>query len=282
MHNNRMNPTRLVHYGLFALIVFMIGVFWFTNLDVRIVDHYRDGDTYRGPNHAIFSFFYYPLNAILFFIPVSIGLAVVVMSLSKRPFFAGVRRHRRHGSLLVLGTLILAGVFNSIFLKALFARPRPYMVLTGDAGFYRPFEIVRTHWGAVDMSFPSGHASVAFSLLGFYFAFQHAPTLWRKVLKWGVGIVGAITLGVVMSLSRAAYGDHFLSDGLFAGVLMYGWLYLAYHLLKIPKHDRLLQEAPPRRERFSAQDLPTLIVAFAVPILLVLVLFTQFDGLRSW
>ncbi len=280
--NLRERPMVYTNIVVLTTGIIMVGVFWFTNLDMRVAERYRLGDAFVGPENPIFSFFYYPLNAVLFVVPMMVGMPLWLMSFSRRPFFSTIRRHRRHAALLMLGTLILAGVLNSIILKSIFARPRPYVVLAGDAGFYRPFEIVRTYWGAVDMSFPSGHASVAFALFGFYFAFQHAPSLWRKLLKWGVGVVGALTLGVTMSLSRAAYGDHFLSDGLFAGALMYCWLYVTYHALSIPERDERLKRIPPSRGQLSAQDVPTLVVSFVIPIVLLFVLFTQFDGLRSW
>jgi lipid A 4'-phosphatase len=63
-------------------------------------------------------------------------------------------------------------------------------------------------------SFPSGHASMAFLFLALGFVLPG----W----KGRTAFAAALAFGLLMSLARVCQGDHFPSDVLVCGALMYG------------------------------------------------------------
>lgn len=74
-------------------------------------------------------------------------------------------------------------------------------------------------WGSRSLpnsSFPSGHASVAFFLMGL--GFVVSPN--RSWLRRGF-FVGGIAYGLAMGFTRVLQGGHFISDVLWAGAIVY-------------------------------------------------------------
>ena len=65
-------------------------------------------------------------------------------------------------------------------------------------------------------SFPSGHASVAFFLMGLGFVISPG----RPWLRRGC-FIGGMAYGMAMGFTRVLQGGHFLSDVLWAGAIVY-------------------------------------------------------------
>jgi membrane-associated PAP2 superfamily phosphatase len=130
----------------------------------------------------------------------------------------GWRRLRpwRNPGLFLAALLVLGpGLLINGILKPLAQRPRPLHV----QDFGGPMHYVPV-WGEGQVgggrSFPCGHASMGFLLMG--------PAFWlrrrRPALAWGflmLGLVGGLTLG----FSRVMTGDHFASDVVWAGGAVY-------------------------------------------------------------
>lgn len=86
--------------------------------------------------------------------------------------------------------------------------------------------------------FPGGHVSVAYSLLGLYFA---AKANHRHYAKWL--LLGVLCLGVVFDATQQLRGAHFLSHGLwtliFALVVNYLMFSLYYYRTQIQINEKI-------------------------------------------
>ncbi|MGB0459551.1 MAG: phosphatase PAP2 family protein [Opitutales bacterium] len=159
-------------------------------------------------------------------------------------------------AVLALGNGILA----NFLLKGYWGRPRPAQVdLYGGTQAFEPSLWIDL--ASTGKSFPCGHAT-----MGFYF---FALALLLQGAARRVVLALALLFGGVIGLSRMSYGGHFLTDVIWAGILM--WL-VAYGLQQALglQHDWRYTEHPPhnagaaRRRRFVRLAL--------LPIVLVLLL----------
>jgi lipid A 4'-phosphatase len=121
----------------------------------------------------------------------------------------GMRAWRRPCLVVVLTTVIGAGLLVNAVLKQYWGRPRPDQTIEfGGKWEYRPiFSPGTPGQGA---SFPCGHCTMGFvflSLIGF--------RRQNKVLAVG-GVAVGIVLGVLLSAARIVQGAHFLSDAIWA------------------------------------------------------------------
>lgn len=115
-----------------------------------------------------------------------------------------------------LSMLIGPGLIVNLGMKDNLHRPRPTQIVEFGGG--REF---RPYWrfdGACpkNCSFPSGEAAEAFWMLA---PASLAPPPWR-----GPAIAGALAFGAAVGAMRMAFGGHFLSDVLIAGLVMWGLL----------------------------------------------------------
>ena len=103
------------------------------------------------------------------------------------------------------------GLVVNAILKETWGRPRPRMVdlFGGDLPFVPAWQI--SDYCTSNCSFVSGEASTAVWFVGLALV---APPAWRKTVA-----VAAITVAIVVSLNRVAFGAHFLSDVVVAWAL---------------------------------------------------------------
>ncbi len=140
-------------------------------------------------------------------------LAVIVMlgSMGK----TSLKIHRKKALFILLTLALGPGLIVNVMLKDNLgrARPREVIGLGGEHSYTEAWQ--RGETGA-NSSFPSGHAAVGFFLMTPYFLFRKtAPLQARCFLYSGIG------WGSLVSLARIYQGGHFLSDTLWAGVLVY-------------------------------------------------------------
>ena len=117
---------------------------------------------------------------------------------------------------LSLGMALGPGLIVNLGMKDHLHRPRPaHIAEFGGGREFRPFYRFD---GACpkNCSFPSGEAAEAFWMLA---PASLAPLPWR-----GPAIAGAVVFGGAVGLLRMAFGGHFLSDVVFAGLIMWGLL----------------------------------------------------------
>ncbi len=102
------------------------------------------------------------------------------------------------------------------------ARPNEVVEFGGQKKFTAAFQV--SDQCASNCSFVSGHASVGFMFFSLAFLMQGR----RRTIM----MIASVVLGLVIGLGRVMEGDHFLSDVLFAGVVVY---LVAYYLEKVLK-----------------------------------------------
>ncbi len=141
---------------------------------------------------------------------------------------------RRKGLFLALLLLIGPGLIVNSSLKMLWGRPRPLQCEQfGGAMTFLPVG----EWGSRSLpnsSFPSGHAAVAFFLMGLGFVCHPTQLCWQRSL-----FLAGIAYGLAMGLTRVLQGGHFVSDVLWAGAIDY---FVAVTLWKILiGHDSVVQ-----------------------------------------
>jgi lipid A 4'-phosphatase len=144
------------------------------------------------------------------------GLLVALAALVV--FLAGLRLQalkpwRKPCLLVVLTTVIAAGLLVNAVLKQYWGRPRPDQTVEfGGHWQYRPIYLPATPGKGA--SFPCGHCTMGFvllSMIGFH----------RRSKALAMGGVGAgVVLGVLLSAARIVQGAHFLSDTIWsAGIV---------------------------------------------------------------
>jgi lipid A 4'-phosphatase len=125
----------------------------------------------------------------------------------------------KQGAFVLLVLLLGPGLAVNTVLKDHWGRARPSQVV--EFGGSRDFTPAPLPAAACDKncSFVSGHAAVGFGLIAF--GFLAADRRRRRAIGGG-----AVAAGVLIGLARMAQGAHFLSDVVFAGLIVCGiaWL----------------------------------------------------------
>jgi lipid A 4'-phosphatase len=138
--------------------------------------------------------------------------AVIWLFLIGRPLW---RFDRKALLFIALSTALGPGLLANTVLKDHWGRARPAQIETfGGTRHFTPAPLPAAEC-ARNCSFVSGHAALGFSLVAFAFLLQPGPSRRR-------GIGAALVLGGVVGLVRISQGAHFLSDVVFAGLLVFG------------------------------------------------------------
>ena len=122
---------------------------------------------------------------------------------------------------VAFSTVLGPGFLANTVLKDHWGRARPVQIEAfGGPRHFTPALLPAAEC-ARNCSFVSGHAALGFSLVAFAFLLQPGPPRRR-------GIGAALAVGGVVGLVRIAQGAHFLSDVVFAGLLVFGTTTLLY------------------------------------------------------
>jgi len=142
------------------------------------------------------------LDSIMFFVEkISMGVIVIVP-------LVFVLMGKKWGKLRNWTVSLLGAYAITLLLKIIVARARPFSL-----GLNTPAELVDPAYSKWDFSFPSNHASTAFS------SFFFIPSgIWR--LSW-------LLISVVIIFSRVYFGLHYLSDVVAGAAIGLGVSYLA-------------------------------------------------------
>lgn len=155
-----------------------------------------------------------------------LGIAMLSAVRSWRGRHAQSARQWKAATFMVLAFVIGPGLLANVVLKDNWgrARPREVVALGGTQTFTPP--LVPSRACASNCSFVSGEASGVFT--AFFAAALVLPHVRFALIS--AGIAGGLTTGLV----RMSTGGHFLSDVLFAGVLMTLAVLMAHALVYQP------------------------------------------------
>jgi membrane-associated phospholipid phosphatase len=122
---------------------------------------------------------------------------------------------------LVAATALGPGLIANTVLKDHWGRARPYQTTEfGGARQFSPAPLPADQCER-NCAFVSGHAALGFSLVSFALLL---PLGWRRQ----AAIAGALAFGALVGLGRIAAGRHFLSDVVFAGLIVFATSWLLY------------------------------------------------------
>ncbi|MGE0260150.1 MAG: phosphatase PAP2 family protein [Alphaproteobacteria bacterium] len=134
------------------------------------------------------------------------------------------RLDRRALVFLVAATVLGPGLVANTVLKDHWGRARPSQIEAfGGAREFTPAPLPATQCER-NCAFVSGHAALAFSLVSFAFLL---PSGRRKRLA----IATALGFGALIGIARMAAGAHFLSDVVYAGLIVTATSWLLYEAL---------------------------------------------------
>ncbi|MEZ5452015.1 MAG: phosphatase PAP2 family protein [Thiothrix sp.] len=209
-------------------------VFWFSNWDLTVARFFYDPATGEAKHWLLDDF---PLWKLLFYDGVQVvATAVLVGTLLIIAGSTLLRRwyRLRLYALYVLLVFVLGPglLVNSLF-KDHWGRPRPVQVeqLGGHEQYAPPGYFVADGNGR---SFPSGHSSVGFAFIAFWFLWRKREPQWAQA-----ALVLTLLFGCTVGLTRMAAGGHFLSDVMWSWwvVLFAAWV-LYCPVMRIPERER--------------------------------------------
>lgn len=144
--------------------------------------------------------------------------ALIVLLLS----FVWPRLKSARPGALMLVLMILIGplLITNFLFKQHWGRPRPIQTTEyGGKQAFRPYYSPDFHspTQSDQRSFPSGHASAGFYFFALYFVGKRYQKRWLAI----TGMTLAWVLGIAFGFFRLAQGAHYLSDVVFAALLMW-------------------------------------------------------------
>jgi lipid A 4'-phosphatase len=207
-----------------AVAIYFTPLFWLTDLDIMVSSIFIEDGEWIGENN-LFAIFFYESIPILMRVSLVGSIAAICWF-----WFKKQSRYRNYATYLLLVLLIGPGLIANLILKDNWGRPRPEQTLelTGDKHYVPPLMFNGETSGKAK-SFPSGHASAAFAMFAFWF--MAAPGRRNKKIFWGV-----MTYGALVGLSRMAQGGHYLSDVIWAGLIVYATAWVLAQWLIVPMY----------------------------------------------
>ncbi len=199
-------------------------------------------------------------------------LALTVLGVSQ------VRRGLRPLRLLcmfwILSTALGPGILTNGLLKEYWGRPRPREIL--EFGGHRRFEPVLTYdSSSAGKSFPSGHATMGFVLMGGYLLLyrQRRGLAWVFLLTGGVG-------GALLGFARMAQGGHFFSDVVWATAICWWSSLGVFYGLGLGRKPLLTSADQEGKTRSWAQQLG--LGAAALALVAAILLGTPYREKRNY
>jgi lipid A 4'-phosphatase len=226
----RLTPRESVIRGLkllgiqLGILVLLSVVFAVLDLDRTIAGcFYRPGEKWFLGHHPMWKvlYLYGTLPGAL--------LAIVCLLAWLASFFnRRLRDWRPYLLLVVLTTVIAAGLLVNTVLKQYWGRPRPNQI-TEFGGHYTYRHLFPPGIPGKGASFPSGHAVMGFSFVTLYFLRRRSRTIASA------GVSTGLILGGLLSAARLVKGAHFPTDVIWSlGIVVMTATALYYCIQKIP------------------------------------------------
>lgn len=153
-------------------------------------------------------------------------LAVILFKLMDNIKDENYKYFRRVAIMSIVYIVVLTVVINVV--KVTWARPRYWMVMSGDATFV-PWYIINgnniTDISNAYMSFPSGHTANAFAslALALWFIGPKRDRVFNIMMMWGL----------LTAVSRIFAGQHYLTDTIMGGLISFGLFVIFYKVFKL-------------------------------------------------
>lgn len=186
---------------LMIITAVLAGVFYiFPELDRwAIAPFFEQGSGFMYSTHPIVVFIYYA-------VPWLVGIFTIGVA----AIYAAGKLTRKDMAFLLLVMAMGPGLMVNLVLKDHWGRARPYHVEHAQTKQFSPPWVMASQCEG-NCSFPSGHASVGFALLSIGLIARRYAALWMG---------GGVMLGSLIGISRMAQGSHYMSDVLFAGLVV--------------------------------------------------------------
>ena len=212
----------------------------------------------------------------------AVGVFVVGASLAR--LIPGLKRlwvRPRVIAFIALSLALGPGLIANTLLKDNVGRARPFTIVEFGGSKIFSSALVPSDQCAKNCSFVSGHAAGAFFLVSFAF-------LLRAPRRRRCAMASALAFGAASGLGRIVLGAHFLSDVVFAGLIVYAVAWALHDLLLVrevkppPWLGKLGLSEPGARawrawRRWAASPGGELVLSFAAIALLCLVFIAYLD-----
>jgi lipid A 4'-phosphatase len=214
-------PLLLIPAALLTLAVLLFHLFpW----DIEASGAYYDTVTRKWhlrnttPWRQLYDLGQFPAFVAAFF-----GLVIYLVSF----FLPRFKPFRRRGIFLFLVLVLGPGLFINAVFKDHWGRPRPRDVKAFD-GIYAYEKVLTIDPSSPGKSFPSGHASMGFYFMCFFFVFRKKS--WRVA-----ALLFGLAFGAFMGMARIIQGGHFASDVIFSAGMVFLTSAALYYLLKLDR-----------------------------------------------
>lgn len=139
----------------------------------------------------------------------------------------------KRGFFCMMVILLGPGLLINGILKPHMHRPRPCQIAAfqGPAEYQPVLSIGPKYTNIVCRSFPSGHASMGFSLMAFPLIIRRRRSLFCA----GMGL--ALGVGVLIGITRIVQGRHYPSDVLWSAAIVYLVAVVLYYSLGLHRTD---------------------------------------------
>ena len=210
-------------------------VFWLTDLDLWVARFFytpaKGAKPWLLDDYPLWKALFYDGVPYLACVVIVSCLLIILVSILRKRYY----RWRLYAGYIVLVFLLGPGLLVNSLFKDHWGRARPVQVeqLGGTQMYTPPLYYVANGDGR---SFPSGHSSVGFAFIAFWF-------LWReRKPQWALAaLILTLLFGITIGLTRMAAGGHFLSDVLWSAWLPFfsAWV-IYYKILCINKQEYTL------------------------------------------
>ena len=193
-----------------AIVIILTIIIELFNVDLRLARFFYSGGYWPGIDTFPWDFIY-TYAAVPGFIMAGGGLVVLLAGYVRRP----LALYRNQALFYVLLLALGPGLVVNVILKDNLGRARPREVIEFGGKYHYSQAWQRGDTGK-NSSFPSGHSSSAFYLFAPWFVCRNR----KKILALSF-LGGGIAYGSLVGTARMLQGGHFLTDVIWAGLLVY-------------------------------------------------------------
>lgn len=215
------------------LLIFVIGFFQFTNIDIMIQNYFYNFQTKSwliDKDEPILKLFLYDRlkQGLIIF-----GVFILILLIFFRKY-EFVKEYKKGLIILLLSSIFVPTIVGS--LKAITNTPCPCNIeyFGGEYPDIKVFDKYPENFIQKSKAkcWPAGHASGGFALMALFFFFKNPRNQF-------FGLIGAITLGWSMGTYKMLLGDHFLSHTIITMILAWIIILTIVKLTQLKEKEKL-------------------------------------------